>query len=145
MMRYTAALVAGILITSVWAGAQSPGPAFKLGTFQQGNRTFAGAVVNESTVVDLAAADPTLPNDVKQIIPQYASVRSKILAAVTAVTQAGTIKSSEITRIGRFDLNALKVMPPVMPRIILNATLNYQEHANELAKNPGAVAGVSVA
>src|SRR5262245_60037134 len=115
-MRYTATLVAGILITTVWAGAQSPGPAFKLGTFQHGNRTFAGAVVNESTVVDLAAADPTLPNDVKQIITQYGSIRSKILAAVTAAAQAGTTKPAH-----RFDVNTIKTLPPVMPRIILNA------------------------
>ena len=112
--------------------AQTPAAtAFKLGTFRQASRTFVGAVVNDTQVIDLGAADPTLPREMKAIIAGYATLRPKIAAAVS--------------KGARVNVSTLTVLPPVMPRIILNATLNYQEHANELSKNPGIVSGVSVA
>src|SRR5262245_1808337 len=110
MRNAAAVFVAGVWITEVSGGAQSASPAFKRGTFQQGNRTFAGAVVNDSVVVDLPAADPTLPNDLKEIIAQYGTVKAKVAAAVSAATRANTAKPGY-----RFDLNTLKVLPPVMP------------------------------
>src|SRR5262245_9329063 len=113
------AVAAGICAAAP-AVAQTP---FKLGTFQQNNRTFVGAVVDDSQVIDLSTADATIPRDMKGIIAGYAAAKPKIVAAVA--------------KGARINISALTVLPPVMPRIILNATLNYQEHANELSKNPG--------
>ena len=118
--------------------APAPTP-FKLGMFRLANRTFAGAVLNDATVIDLASARPMLPRDVNQLIATWAKSRQLIVDVIGVVT-SGVSKPAYV-----HDIGALTVLPPVTPRIILNATLNYQEHADELAKNPGAVAGVSAA
>ena len=116
----------------------SPMP-FKLGMFRLANRTFAGAVLNDTTVIDLAAARPMRPRDVNQLIAAWPRSRQLIVDVIGVVT-SGATRPAYVHEIG-----ALTVLPPVTPRIILNATLNYQEHAEELAKNLGAVAGVSAA
>lgn len=122
--------------------AQAPtAPPFKLGMFRQGTRTFAGAVLDDTTVIDLASARPMLPRDVTQLIATWGRSRQLVGDVVTLV--AGSARGGRPAYV--HDLGAVTVLPPVMPRIILNATLNYQEHADELAKNPGAVAGVSAA
>ncbi|MGE0395050.1 MAG: fumarylacetoacetate hydrolase family protein [Vicinamibacterales bacterium] len=122
--------------------AQAPAtPVFKLGMFRQGTRTFAGAVLDDTTVIDLMSARPMLPRDVTQLIATWGRSRQLIVDVVTLVS--GAARGSRPAYV--HDLGAVTVLPPVMPRIILNATLNYQEHADELAKNPSIVAGVSAA
>ena len=127
-----------VLAQTTPAPTPSPAP-FKLGMFRLANRTFAGAVLNDTTVIDLASARPMLPRDVNQLIAAWPRSRQLIVDVIGVVTSAQP-KPAYVHEIG-----ALTVLPPVTPRIILNATLNYQEHADELAKNPGAVAGVSAA
>lgn len=128
------------LVTDV--AAQAPAtPVFKLGMFRLGPRTFAGAVVDDTTVIDLVSARPMLPRDVTQLIATWGRSRQLIVDVVALVTASP--RSSRPAYV--HDLGAVTVLPPVMPRIILNATLNYQEHADELAKNPSLVAGVSAA
>jgi len=144
-----AALIATLVATALGGAsplapalaAQAPAtPAFKLGMFRVGPRTFAGAVLDDSTVVDLMSARPMLPRDVTQLIATWSRSRQLIVDVVNVVLSARGTRPAYV-----YDLSAVTVLPPVTPRIILNATLNYQEHAEELAKNPGAVAGVSAA
>jgi 2-keto-4-pentenoate hydratase/2-oxohepta-3-ene-1,7-dioic acid hydratase in catechol pathway len=129
------------VVTPALAQAGQAPPTFKLGMFQLGARTFAGAVIDDTTVIDLASARPMLPRNVSQLITTWGRSRRIIDNLIgVVVTSAPDAKPAYV-----HDLGELTVLPPVTPRIILNATLNYQEHADELAKNPGAVAGVSAA
>jgi 2-keto-4-pentenoate hydratase/2-oxohepta-3-ene-1,7-dioic acid hydratase in catechol pathway len=123
-------------------GGGTPLEPFKLGTFREGARTFVGVVLRDSLVADLGEADLALPSDLKTLIARYETpdVRAKVLAVANAVVSATGARPAYV-----HDLGGLAVLPPVVPRIILNAALNYQEHANELAENPGVVAGVSAA
>ena len=104
-----------------------PAP-YKLGTFTQGDRRFLGLVLNDTTVVDLSKADPLLPADMKGLIERYENV-APFLALVAA--SASTGEGSK--RYSSYGVTALKTLPPVMPQSMLNAAVNYTEHAQEMA------------
>ncbi len=149
MTPVTSSLLAAALLATTailparGASAQSltPSPVpFKLGMFRLDTRTFAGVVIDDARVIDLTSARPMLPRDVNQLIATWSRSRQLITDVLTVVLAAGDKPPAYV-----HDLAKLTVLPPLAPRIILNATLNYQEHAEELAKNPGAVAGVSAA
>lgn len=114
--------IAGMLF-AIPAMQPSPSTAFKLGTFAQADRTFLGLVLNDSVVIDLSKADPSLPSDMKQLIERYDSLRPR-LADVAA------------RKTGGISVSAVKTLPPVMPQNILNAAVNYTEHAQEMAGVP---------
>jgi 2-keto-4-pentenoate hydratase/2-oxohepta-3-ene-1,7-dioic acid hydratase in catechol pathway len=116
-------LVAASAVTFPEAQSGSATP-FKLGTFAQGSRTFVGLVLNDATAVDLSKADPSLPADMKALLEQYDSVRAKL---------ASIASSAAATRPAHaYDIKSLKTLPPVMPQNILNAAVNYTEHAKEM-------------
>jgi 2,4-diketo-3-deoxy-L-fuconate hydrolase len=116
-------LVAALAVVS----AQNPVP-YKLGTFAQGGRTFLGLVLADAIVVDLSRADPSLPSEMKALLQQYDTVQP------TLATLAATSSKSPAAH----DLATLRTLPPVMPRNILNAAVNYQEHAQEMSAPAGA-------
>ena len=109
----TAALGMGVLV-GVPADALQSTAAFKLGTFRQGTRTFVGAVLNDTVVVDLPAADPSLPRDLKAIIAGYDALRSRIAAAVTKAAGGNTTPKG-------IDVSTLTVLPPVLPSSMLSS------------------------
>jgi 2-keto-4-pentenoate hydratase/2-oxohepta-3-ene-1,7-dioic acid hydratase in catechol pathway len=112
---------AGAVATAQQSGATTP---YKLGTFSQANRAFVGLVLNDSVAVDLSKADATLPTDMKTLLERYDSVRSKL---------ASIASSASATRPAHaYDIKSLKTLPPVMPQNILNAAVNYVEHAQEM-------------
>jgi 2-keto-4-pentenoate hydratase/2-oxohepta-3-ene-1,7-dioic acid hydratase in catechol pathway len=111
---------------------------FKLGTFADHGRVFLGLVLRDSLVVDisranaaLAGAKPAIPSDMKELIHRYEELRGRLYAIANA---AAAVKGARPAYIR--DLKPLKVLPPVIPGTILNAAVNYQEHANEFI--PGA-------
>lgn len=125
----TRLLSAGLIAACVAAAgatlaAQQNATPYKLGTFSQGTRTFIGLVLNDSVAVDLSKADPSLPPDMKTLLERYDSVRAKLasIAASAAATRPAHA----------YDVSALKTLPPVMPQNILNAAVNYVEHAQEM-------------
>lgn len=120
----TAAICFGLSLALASPATQPSAAAYKLGTFSQGERTFLGLVLNDSAVIDLSKADPSLPTDMKQLLERYDSLRPK-LAQIAAAKTTGTI-----------DVASLKTLPPVMPQNILNAAVNYTEHAQEMASVP---------
>lgn len=130
-----ASLLSSLAAASVPLIAQSQTP-FKLGTFQQQGRTFVGAVVRDSIVIDLAAAHArvqpasslTMPTEMKDLITRYGDgVRNRIAQIVTSVNAAAPRPAYV------YDLAAVKTMPPIVPATILNAAVNYREHAAEMA------------
>ena len=126
MRTFTIACLTGLALASV-AAQQSAATPFKLGTFMHGNRTFLGLVINDTTVVDFSKADPSLPSEMKALMQRYQSVEpalSKLAASVS-----GKSVKQQVT----YDVTTLKTLPPVMPQNILNAAVNYTEHAQEMA------------
>ena len=128
MRRFAGAAIvaAGIAAAGTIASTQTPGGAtpYKLGTFSQGGRVFAGLVLDDSVVVDLSKADPALPGDLKTIIARYDTVRSRLASIASSAAASRPAHA--------YDVTSLKTLPPVMPQNILNAAVNYTEHAKEM-------------
>src|SRR4029450_4633035 len=82
---FVALVVAGAvaIIASAGLRAQAGAVTFKLGTFEQGGRTFLGLVLRDTQIVDIARANTayeqanasaqklTAPTDMKQLITRY--------------------------------------------------------------------------
>ena len=98
---------------------------YKLGTFSEQGRVFLGLVLDDTLVVDLAKADPSIPQDMKGLLQRYPAFAPRLesLAASAAAARPSYARS----------VAELKTLPPVMPRLILNAAVNYTEHAQEMA------------
>jgi 2,4-didehydro-3-deoxy-L-rhamnonate hydrolase len=124
-----AVVVATVVVGSSGGGvpAQSAATPYKLGTFAEGGRTFLGMVLDDSVVIDLSKADPSLPSEMKQLLERYDSVRPRLAEIAAGKT-------------GRVNVSAVKTLPPVMPQNILNAAVNYTEHAQEMASVPTSTA-----
>ena len=108
--------------------AQTPANTpYKLGTFAQGDRTFPGLVLGDETVVDLVKADATLPSDMKTLLARYDSLQPRLAKLAFAVMATSSNQPFV------YSIRKLKTLPPVMPQNILNAAVNYTEHAQEMA------------
>ena len=136
MRRTILAVLAACGLASVFVGAQGATP-YKLGTFQRQGTTFVGVVIRDTQVINLQVANAavstgkriTAPTDMKDLIARYdTGVRQRIVEIVNAVVTAKTRPAYVM------DLASLKVMPPIMyPMTMLNAAVNYREHAVEMA------------
>jgi 2-keto-4-pentenoate hydratase/2-oxohepta-3-ene-1,7-dioic acid hydratase in catechol pathway len=120
-------------------GAQAPTP-FKLGTFERQGTTFVGIVIRDTQVINLQVANAavttgqriTAPADMKDLIARYdAGVRQRIAEIVRTVVAAPARPAYVM------DLASLKVLPPVVPTTMMNAAVNYREHATEMAIRDG--------
>jgi 2-keto-4-pentenoate hydratase/2-oxohepta-3-ene-1,7-dioic acid hydratase in catechol pathway len=137
----TAIAFLSFLAPGLFAQAQQP---FKLGTFEEGGRVFLGLVLRDALVVHLAEANaavpgakPAIPADMKELIARYDELRPRLNAIATAA--AGATARPAYVR----DLQAVKILPPVMPTIMANAAVNFAAHGVEMAQNPTNVAGMS--
>lgn len=151
--RFVAPVVALIAaMAGMVSGAAEPAATpFKLGTFQAQGRDYVGLVLRDSVVIDAAAANAqyertnpsaaklSFPADMKELIARYDTELGPRLRAIAAAN-ASVQNAAYIRRI-----DAVKVLPPVRPSIILNAGANYPEHAagivQENARAAGAGAG----
>jgi 2-keto-4-pentenoate hydratase/2-oxohepta-3-ene-1,7-dioic acid hydratase in catechol pathway len=144
MTRLLVALVlAGSAASGVLLTAQTATP-FKLGTFERQGRPFVGIVLRDTLIIDFAAANTAVggrkidaPADMKDLIARYdMGVRDRIVEIVRAV---GATRPAYV-----YDRTAVKTLPPIMyPTMMLNAAVNYREHAIEMAardKRSGAAA-----
>jgi 2-keto-4-pentenoate hydratase/2-oxohepta-3-ene-1,7-dioic acid hydratase in catechol pathway len=147
--RRTARLVAMACLVACGI-AQAAAPAqtpFKLGTFRAEGREFTGLVLRDSVVLDITAANAQyershagqpklqMPADMKEIIARYDATLAPRLRAL-ANEFSGTQSASFIHRV-----DALKILPPVRPAIILNAGANYPEHAAGIVQENARAAG----
>src|SRR5262245_49454159 len=119
-------------------GAQAAVTPYKLGMFQQGTRSFAGLVLDDSIVVDLSRANIQAPATVELIISGWnqglADRLEKLAADTKAKTPANALKVA-----------ALKSLPPIMnPGAMLNAGRNYEDHAIEMAASGYLASGSSL-
>lgn len=129
-----AAMAAGMSSANVHAQAAAP---FKLGTFERQGRPFVGVVLRETVVIDLAAAHAAVqpastlaaPVDMKDVINRYdTGFRARIQDVVRSVNAAGAARPAYV-----YDLSALKILPPLVPTVMLNVAVNYREHDIEMA------------
>ena len=119
--------------TAARAAESTPKP-FKLGTFDAQGRTFVGAVVDDALVVDLNAAVTALrrpaasaPRDMRDLIARYDSGGRDLIAAAVAGATGRTRPAYAI------ELSKVRTLAPVMPLTMMNAAVNYYEHAAEMA------------
>ena len=148
-MRRVCLLAAALLI----AGRAAADTPFKLGTFERNGRTFPGLVLDDRWVVDIGAANARLqkqhpewkplamPAGMKELIERYdGGLRERLHAIADA--------SGPPPRADVYDVKTLRVRPPVPdPETMVNAAVNYQEHAAEVAgpaPAPSAAAAPSV-
>jgi 2-keto-4-pentenoate hydratase/2-oxohepta-3-ene-1,7-dioic acid hydratase in catechol pathway len=119
--------------------AQAVVKPFKLGTFERQGNTFVGIILDDSLVIDFAAANAVLfsqdvvvssPTDMKDLIARYDSgIRTRITQVVEAVSNQPAGNRPAYV----YDAGNIKTLPPVMyPSVIMNAALNYTEHALEM-------------
>ena len=134
-MKLTLGVLAACLVAAALTNAQQQ-RAFKLGTFERGGRPFVGIVLNESLVIDFAAAHKAVtpastlapPADMKDLIARYdQGLRARIAEIVRAVDAAKTNRPAYV-----FDVTSVKILPPVMPSVMLNAAVNYAAHDAEV-------------
>jgi len=136
-MRRAAGIAIALLASAPAYGAGAR--PFKLGTFEAQGRTLLGLVLEDQRVIDIAAASAALeqrhtawpklepPADMKQLIARYDAGWRERLHAIAA--QAET----DVAYV--HDLKALRVRPPILyPETLLNAAVNYTEHASEMAR-----------
>ena len=140
-----------LLAGAATMGAESRATPFKLGTFQAQGRDYVGLVLRDTVVIDVAAANAqyerthaaaaklTFPADLKEVIARYDAEfgpRLRLLAAENAALQSAAYIRA---------IDAVKVLPPVHPAVMLNAGANYPEHAagivQQNARAGGAPAG----
>jgi 2-keto-4-pentenoate hydratase/2-oxohepta-3-ene-1,7-dioic acid hydratase in catechol pathway len=120
-----AAALAG-LMGKAQLSAQRTEP-YKLGMFQQNNRSFVGLVVAADTlVVDLSRANVGAPATLKALIAGWDMAMAGKIAALAAASAKQAPAFS-------FKIADVKTLPPIGdPSVLLNAALNYQEHALEV-------------
>ena len=148
---FVALVVAGALAVVASAGLRAQAGAaavtFKLGTFEQGGRTFLGLVLRDTQIVDIAGANAayeqanasapklTAPADMKQLITRYDNEWRARLTAIARTIPATGAPAYVVA------VNAVRIRPPVMPSVQLNAGGNYVEHEQGIATNAARGAG----
>jgi 2-keto-4-pentenoate hydratase/2-oxohepta-3-ene-1,7-dioic acid hydratase in catechol pathway len=127
MIRRTLLAAALVVAVAPMPVAQNSEP-YKLGMFRHTNgRTFPGLVVREVTVRDLTELGKG--RDLKDLIAQWD------IAIATRVAQLAASVAKQPNGDHIFKLADLKTLPPITnPTTMLNAAVNYQEHANEMAR-----------
>ncbi len=121
------------------AQAQTAVTPFKLGTFDHQGHRMVGIVLNDNLVIDFAGANAAIklsgtavsnPADMKALITGYDSgIRARIIEIVNAVNSMSADNRPAYVH----TLQELKILPPIMyPMTMMNAALNYTEHALEM-------------
>ena len=142
---FVALVVAGAVAVIASAGLRAQAGAaavpFKLGTFEQGGRTFLGLVLRDAQIVDIARANTAYeqanasaqklaaPTDMKQLITRYDSEWRARLTAIARTIPATGAPAFVVA------VSAVKILPPVRPSVQLNAGGNYVEHEQGIATN----------
>ena len=149
---FVALVVSGALAVVASAGLRAQAGAavtFKLGTFEQGGRTFVGLVLRDTQIVDIARANAayeqanasaqklTAPTDMKQLITRYDSEWRARLTAIARTIPATGAPAYVVA------VSAVRIRPPVMPSVQLNAGGNYVEHEQGIATNQARAGGAA--
>ena len=142
------AVLSCLLGAAVSTQAEEPKPPrpFKLGALERQGRAFLGLVLEDRTVIDMAAANAALerrhpgwkrvaiPSDMRGLIARYEEGLRERLHAIAREVPTAPPRAPYVHEIQR-----LKVLPPILyPETMLNAAVNYTEHEAEMQRRPGA-------
>jgi 2,4-didehydro-3-deoxy-L-rhamnonate hydrolase len=120
MVRFGTAFFVIALFGGMLAAQSETG--FKLGRFMANGKTFLGVVVDDKTVVAIPVV-----SDMKSLLENYDKHRT-VLFDLAAQARGGG------RNVKLFDLKTLDVLVPVPnPISMLNAAVNYTEHAQEMS------------
>lgn len=113
----------------------------RLVTFTSNGRTRAGALIDDATLVDLAATDPSLPADMLALLEGGRAALDDVSRAVdSARSRVARDRAAVIASGIAADLASVTLEAPVQPRTVLAIGLNYRDHAEEtgqqLPKHP---------
>ena len=120
------------------AGSEAEGPPapYKLGMFQLDGTDFAGLVVGDDLVVDLSRAGVGAPATLHELIASWDEAMADRLGRLAG-------NALRVPPGFSHNLSELRTLPPITdPDAIVNAALNYQEHAAEMAAT-GRTAGTT--
>ncbi len=122
MVALSLAAVAGLAQPRAQGG---PTP-YKLGMFQQGDRTFVGMVLKDEVVIDLSRTIAGTPSTLKALIEQWGPPTASRFASVASDATSNPPGSA-------MKVSQLKLLPPITdPKVLLSTAVNYQEHAMEM-------------
>ena len=148
MKRMWMILVLVVLPSPNYLNAQET-VTFKLGTFADGAEPYLGLVLDDSLVVDIAQANDALPGgqavipeDMKELIVRYPELRPRLRAIAAAASSDAGAQAAYVKAV-----DAVKVLPPLMPNIMYAAGSNYSDHAAEMdgpseGSPPDSIAGI---
>ena len=141
MTRISIISVATVALAAM--AAAQPATRFSLGTFERDGKAFVGLVVGDEVVADIArawasagsGADVPAPTDMKDLIARYdVGVRARLAAIAAAVSGGAGGRPGYV-----MPLASVKALPPITyPTTMLNAAVNYREHAQEMGINSAA-------
>ncbi len=153
-LSFTAICLLAVASVSAQSPVTPADEAFKLGTFEYRGEVLIGIVLRDRFVIDLAAANGSLerrnplwvkmpmPKDMKELIGRYEyGLRERLHAIVAKLgkTVSGAERPAYI-----YDLEALLLLPPVRPAMILATALNYPTHMGEMTTgDPAAMSDAS--
>jgi 2-keto-4-pentenoate hydratase/2-oxohepta-3-ene-1,7-dioic acid hydratase in catechol pathway len=130
-MKKVLAVLVGIIAAAAGCSrgeAQNAPAPYKLGMFQENGRSFAGLVVGDALVVDLARAGVNAPPTLHELIASWDGAMAERLGRLAGDAQRQAPAFA-------FQLAQVKTLPPITdPDAILMAARNYAEHANEMAQ-----------
>ena len=140
------ALVMAVLLVATASNLSAQGQTpFKLGTFEQNGQIFLGLVIRDSLVANIAQANaalagdkPAIPTNMTELIARYEAFRPRLNTIANAAAAAATGSGARPAYLK--EVRAVKILPPVIPKSMLNAASNYTEHAAEMQQrgNPNA-------
>ena len=138
------ALAGPSLASAQGASAITSAEPFKLGTFEIDGEPRIGIVLQDRLIVELDAANRALernpayapvpmPEDMRALVGQYEyGLKYRLYEIVTDVVSKGRLTANPRPRYVH-DVGEVRTLPPLMPRKILNAAVNFYSHVNENA------------
>ncbi len=141
--------LSGALLLAASVALAADATPFKLGTFANNGQQYLGLVLDDRHVVDIAAANARfqssnagaarldIPSDMKELIARYERELGPRLRELASFAAANL--SADYVR----EVDSLRVLPPVMPSVILNAAANYPEHAQGIIEQGARAAGAA--
>jgi 2-keto-4-pentenoate hydratase/2-oxohepta-3-ene-1,7-dioic acid hydratase in catechol pathway len=119
-------MLASVASFACLAAQDQDAPEYKLGTFEQNDRTFIGLVLDDSLVVDLSRAAVNAPATLKELIEGWDESMAGSLASLA-------IEALQERPEFAYDLSEVKTLPPIPnPGSIINAARNYDDHNAEM-------------
>jgi len=140
-MRITCAIAIILTLAAPSAFAQTAKPAepYKVGTFEINKAPTVGLVLRDSLIVDIGAANSSVPGgskvpsprDMIDLIERYdAGLRTRFVEIVNYLAADNRLTSARPAFV--HDVKSVKTMAPILyPSKILNAAVNFYSHVNE--------------